>query len=127
MTLHCQRTSEGEPHQVTRTTVFRSLARRSTAESDDLRLAARRRLGRPRLTATTYPHIGPGPETPPPGDYSQTLDRDQSETSPFIAANRDAGTSTSAFIQNMSALLLALDQDPAPRLLCRLGLPPKLL
>lgn len=66
------------------------------------------------LTATSYPYIGPGPETPPPGNYAQTLVGDRSDTSPFIAKDPVIGISTGAFIQNMSTLLLALDPAPPP-------------
>ncbi len=66
------------------------------------------------LTATSYPYAGPGPETPPPGDYSQTMVGDRSDTSPFTAANPEIGISTGAFIQNMTVLLLALEPAPAP-------------
>ncbi len=66
------------------------------------------------LAATSYPYIGPGPETVPPGDYSQTLVGDRSDTSPFIARNPESGISTAAFIRNMSTLLLALEREPAP-------------
>jgi PelA/Pel-15E family pectate lyase len=61
------------------------------------------------LTATSHPYIGdPGP-VPAPGDFSQTLVGDAYDTSPYVTENPVTGISTGAFIQNMSALLLAVD------------------
>lgn len=60
------------------------------------------------LTATSNPYIGPGPATPVPGDFSQTLVGDSSDTSPYVTAEPKTGISTGTFIQNMSALLQVL-------------------
>ena len=56
------------------------------------------------LTATSHPYIGPGPETPAPGGYSETRVGDASDTSPYITDKPETGISTGRFIQNMSAL-----------------------
>jgi PelA/Pel-15E family pectate lyase len=58
------------------------------------------------LTATSNPYIGPGSETPAPGDYSQTRVGDASDTSPYITDTPATGISTGRFIQNMSELML---------------------
>jgi len=61
------------------------------------------------LTATSNPYIGDGSPTPAPGDYSQTLVGDASDTSPYTTDRPITGISTGTFIQNMSALLLSVD------------------
>jgi PelA/Pel-15E family pectate lyase len=61
------------------------------------------------LTATSHPYIGDGSPTPTPGDFSQTLVGDASDTSPYATDNPVTGISTGTFIQNMSALLLSLN------------------
>jgi PelA/Pel-15E family pectate lyase len=61
------------------------------------------------LTATSNPYIGDGSATPAPGDFSQTLVGDATDTSPHTTENPVTGISTGSFIQNMSALLLSLD------------------
>jgi PelA/Pel-15E family pectate lyase len=61
------------------------------------------------LTATSNPYAGDGSPTPAPGDFSQTLVGDQTDTSPYTTQNPVTGISTGAFIQNMSALLLSVD------------------
>jgi PelA/Pel-15E family pectate lyase len=61
------------------------------------------------LTATSNPYIGDGAPTPAPGDYSQTLVGDASDTSPYTTDRPVTGISTGTFIQNMSALLLSVD------------------
>ncbi|MCA8885152.1 MAG: hypothetical protein KDA35_00930 [Hyphomonadaceae bacterium] len=61
------------------------------------------------LTATSNPYIGEGSSTPAPGDFSQTLVGDISDTSPHTTDHPATGISTGAFIQNMSALLLSID------------------
>jgi PelA/Pel-15E family pectate lyase len=61
------------------------------------------------LMATSNPYIGDGPTTPAPGDYSQTLVGDPSDTSPYTTDRPVTGISTGTFIQNMSALLLSVD------------------
>jgi len=57
------------------------------------------------LTATSHPYSGPGPETPVPGDYSETRVGDKSDTSPYLTDTPETGISTGRFIQNMSALM----------------------
>lgn len=64
------------------------------------------------LVATSNPYAGDGSPEPAPGDYSQTLVGDSTDTSPYTTANPVAGISTAAFIQNMSALLLSVDRGP---------------
>lgn len=61
------------------------------------------------LAATSNPYIGEGPQTPAPGDYSQTLVGDAYDTSPYTTDSPVNGISTGTFIQNMSALLLSVD------------------
>ncbi len=61
------------------------------------------------LTATSNPYIGDGSATPAPGDFSQTLVGDATDTSPHTTDQPITGISTGAFIQNMSALLLSID------------------
>jgi PelA/Pel-15E family pectate lyase len=63
------------------------------------------------LVSTSHPYIGPGSASPAPGDFSQTLVGDISDTSPFTTDTPVAGISTGAFIQNMSALLLAVSSE----------------
>jgi PelA/Pel-15E family pectate lyase len=60
------------------------------------------------LTATSNPYAGDGSATPAPGDFSQTLVGDATDTSPYTAQTPQTGISTGAFIQNMSALLLSV-------------------
>ncbi|MEZ6023132.1 MAG: pectate lyase [Hyphomonadaceae bacterium] len=60
------------------------------------------------LTATSHAYVGDGPATPAPGDFSQTLVGDITDTSPFTTNAPQVGISTAAFIQNMSALLLSV-------------------
>jgi hypothetical protein len=61
------------------------------------------------LTATSHPYSGDGAPIPAPGDFSQTQVGDMTDTSPFVTQTPVTGISTGAFIQNMSALLLAVD------------------
>jgi PelA/Pel-15E family pectate lyase len=61
------------------------------------------------LVSTSNPYAGDGSPTPSPGDFSQTLVGDASDTSPHTTNQPVIGISTGAFIQNMSALLLSLD------------------
>jgi PelA/Pel-15E family pectate lyase len=61
------------------------------------------------LTATSNPYSGDGPAAPAPGDFSQTLVGDATDTSPYTTNLPVTGISTGAFIQNMSALLLSVD------------------
>jgi hypothetical protein len=62
------------------------------------------------LYATSNPYIGDGPEESAPGDYSETLVGDASDTSPYLTDTPDVGISTGSFIQNMSALMQAIDR-----------------
>ncbi|HRE43908.1 MAG TPA: pectate lyase [Terricaulis sp.] len=62
------------------------------------------------LSATSNPYIGEPPAQATPGDFGGTLVGDQWDTSPHITQNPVTGISTGAFIQNMSALLLAVDR-----------------
>jgi hypothetical protein len=61
------------------------------------------------LTATSHPYAGDGSETPAPGDFSETLVGDATDTSPYTTNEPVTGISTGTFIQNMSALLLIAD------------------
>jgi hypothetical protein len=61
------------------------------------------------LAATSNPYVGDGPAAPAPGDFSQTLVGDATDTSPYTTNQPLTGISTGAFIQNMSALLLSVD------------------
>ncbi|HEX9964836.1 MAG TPA: pectate lyase [Allosphingosinicella sp.] len=60
------------------------------------------------LVATSNPYIGPGPATPPAGDYRTTHVGDPSDTSPFTTDRPVTGISTSAYIANMARLIRAL-------------------
>jgi hypothetical protein len=55
------------------------------------------------------PCIGDGSETAAPGDYPRTRVGDTSDTSPYIAENPVPGISIGSYIQNMSALLQAVE------------------
>ncbi|MEC5398829.1 pectate lyase [Uliginosibacterium sp. H1] len=57
------------------------------------------------LTQTSNPYIGPGPATPTPGDYSQTLVGDKYDTSPFNTTTPVQGISTQAYITYMGELI----------------------
>jgi hypothetical protein len=61
------------------------------------------------LNAVSNPYIGDGSPKPVAGDYSQTLVGDDSDTSPHLTDEPKIGISTGAFIQNMSALMQAVD------------------
>jgi PelA/Pel-15E family pectate lyase len=60
------------------------------------------------LSAMSHPYIGDGSPTPAPGDFSRTRVGDMTDTSPYIDENPVMGISTGAYIQHMSALILAL-------------------
>lgn len=62
------------------------------------------------LSATSNPYIGEPPAEATPGDFGGTLVGDSWDTSPHITPTPPIGISTGAFIQNMSALLLAVDR-----------------
>jgi PelA/Pel-15E family pectate lyase len=59
------------------------------------------------LRRISNPYIGPGPETPTPGDFSQTLVGDAYDTSPYIPSVAPIGISTGAFVWNMTVLARA--------------------
>lgn len=61
------------------------------------------------LRATSNTYIGPGPRTPPPGDFRTTHVGDASDTSPFNTDAPVAGISTATYIANMVALIRALE------------------
>lgn len=63
------------------------------------------------LRAIANPYIGDGGAEVADGDFSQTRVGDASDTSPHIAENPVLGISISSFIENMSALILAIDTD----------------
>ncbi|RPJ69165.1 MAG: pectate lyase [Acidobacteria bacterium] len=66
------------------------------------------------LEMNSHPYRGDGPSTPPPGDFSQTMVGDASDTSPY----RDGeikGISTTAYIRNMSILIQALAEREQER------------
>jgi len=60
------------------------------------------------LTATSKPYAGDGPETPVPGDFSQTRVGDHTDTSPYITETPETGISTGTFIKNMTTLMQAV-------------------
>ena len=66
------------------------------------------------LRAVANPYIGDGDATPAEGDFSQTRVGDASDTSPHVAENPVLGISISSFIENMSALMLAVEVSPQP-------------
>jgi PelA/Pel-15E family pectate lyase len=61
------------------------------------------------LGTNSHPYCGDGPAIPAPGDFSQTLVGDESDTSPY-PDDAIAGISTIVYIRNMSALIHALQQ-----------------
>ena len=66
------------------------------------------------LGMNSHPYRADGPPTPVPGDFSQTMVGDESDTSPF----RDGeikGISTAAYIRNMSILIQALGEREQER------------
>ena len=64
------------------------------------------------LRATSNPWRGDGPRRPVPGDYWTTHVGDSSDTSPFTAPNPVLGISTGTYIENMAALIRALEAAP---------------
>jgi len=62
------------------------------------------------LQATSNPYRGPGPATPPPGDYRTSRVGDSSDTSPYIAEHPVIGISTATYIANMARLIRALNE-----------------
>jgi PelA/Pel-15E family pectate lyase len=61
------------------------------------------------LAATSHPYRGPGPATPPPGDYATSRVGDDSDTSPYLAERPVTGISTATYIANMARLIRALE------------------
>lgn len=57
------------------------------------------------LAFTSHPYRGDGPDTPVPGDYSQTFVGDDSDTSPYRASTPEMGISTRTFVRNMATLI----------------------
>jgi hypothetical protein len=64
------------------------------------------------LRATSNPWRGDGPKIPVPGDYRTTHVGDSSDTSPFTTPNPVTGISTGTYIENMAALIRALEVAP---------------
>ena len=62
------------------------------------------------LRATSNPYIGPGPRTPPPGDFRTTHVGDLSDTSPYRTDRPVTGISTATYIANMVMLIEALNR-----------------
>jgi len=61
------------------------------------------------LRATSNPFIGPGPRTPPSGDFRTTHVGDSSDTSPYLTDRPVIGISTATYIANMAMLIRALE------------------
>ncbi|MGB5687967.1 MAG: pectate lyase [Woeseiaceae bacterium] len=66
------------------------------------------------LRAIANPYIGDGSTVAADGDFSQTRVGDSSDTSPYVAENPVTGISISSFIENMSALMQAVEVSPQP-------------
>jgi hypothetical protein len=62
------------------------------------------------LRATSNPYVGPGPATPPPGDFRTTHVGDSSDTSPYTTDRPVTGISTATYIANMARLIRALGE-----------------
>lgn len=62
------------------------------------------------LRATSNPYIGPGPATPPPGDFRTSHVGDASDTSPYTTDTPVEGISTATYIANMARLVAALNR-----------------
>jgi hypothetical protein len=63
------------------------------------------------LRATSNPYVGPGPATPPPGDFRTTHVGDSSDTSPYTTDRPVTGISTATYIANMARLIRALGEQ----------------
>jgi PelA/Pel-15E family pectate lyase len=63
-----------------------------------------------RLAMTSHPYRGDGASVPAPGDFSQALVGDETDTSPFRVPDGPMGISTASYIRNMSALIRYLDE-----------------
>lgn len=66
------------------------------------------------LGMNSNPYRGDGARTPSPGDFSETMVGDDSDTSPFPDANI-RGISTEAYIRNMGVLIRALERQRESR------------
>lgn len=66
------------------------------------------------LRAVSNPYTGDGDVVAAPGDFSQTRVGDASDTSPYVAENPALGISIGSFIQNMSALMQAVEVSSRP-------------
>lgn len=64
------------------------------------------------LRATSNAWRGDGPKLPVPGDFRTTHVGDHSDTSPFTTPTPAIGISTGTYIENMAALIRALDGAP---------------
>lgn len=58
------------------------------------------------LATTSHPYRGDAQQAATAGDFSQTLVGDESDTSPYPPPARQAGISTSAYVHNMTDLIL---------------------
>ncbi|HZF95064.1 MAG TPA: pectate lyase [Allosphingosinicella sp.] len=65
------------------------------------------------LRATSNPYIGPGPATPPPGDFRTSHVGDASDTSPYNTDTPVTGISTATYIANMARLIRAIEPAAA--------------
>jgi hypothetical protein len=59
------------------------------------------------LEMNSHPYSGDGPTTPVPGDYSETMVGDASDTSPY-RDEKIEGISTTAYIRSMGVLIQAI-------------------
>ena len=66
------------------------------------------------LGTNSHPYRGDGPVSAVPGDFSQTMVGDETDTSPFPDAGIQ-GISTAAYIRNMGVLIRALERQPESR------------
>lgn len=62
------------------------------------------------LKATSNPYAGDGNPTPTPGDFSRTKVGDKTDTSPYETDKPVTGISTGTYIENMKALIAALQR-----------------
>lgn len=61
------------------------------------------------LVGTSKPYIGPAPAEPSEGDFAGTHVGDDYDTSPYETDTPETGISTSAYIENMGALIRFLE------------------
>ena len=62
------------------------------------------------LEMNSHRYRGDGPATPVPGDFSETMVGDETDTSPY-RDDKIQGISTSAYIRNMSVLIRVVDEQ----------------